>query len=444
MNNNLIMIFLTIIIFSYLPSTSNESKNGWITVDSLVKMGKSSPYNTSFLGIRCIDTLNCIAFGHIAFVNPINRITTDGGISWFTNLYDSVITIEKEPGNYDVIYMPSKMFDLSYPNENFCIATCDSGYYWLSNNIFNDWRKYKINTHRLLYSVDFFDDKYGITASDEAVYITRDGCMTWDSLNIDVYLPDSLLPFIVMDEEFVDNQTFFLLCYDKKYGRFVIKSSDMGKNFRIIFRAPMSVDRIYFINKYIGFLCGGPKVNTNVRKDLIYKTTDGGETWRSVLYTIVSPKWGIINVRFCDELNGIAFGGYNKLWRTSDGGETWNLDTTFLNVQNYALLTDIAYPARNVVFACSDNWSIFKYEENSTGILEPITVSESEDMWISPNPVKEDFNISFYLDNPSEIEIYIYDITGELKQKIIAGFRLQGINSLLIPSEKLQMVYILL
>ena len=236
---------------------------------------------------------------------------------------------------------------------------------------------------------------------------------------------------------FRSTNTFVFLSYNKKYDRFIIKTTDQGITWEHFSYFPVFTSKIYFIDNKIGFTNGSLKVNTGVWKDIIFKTSNGGESWKVKLDTLAEPYQGVKEFRFCDEMNGIAFGYYNNLWRTSDCGETWELDTSFLHHQNYAKIKDIAYPSRNVVFACSDNRSIFKYTENSNGIFEEITVSKSEEMWISPNPVVDDYNIGFFLDNPSEVEMYVYNTTGELRQKIIAGYMLQGMNSVTIPSAKL-------
>lgn len=73
----------------------------------------------------------------------------------------------------------------------------------------------------------------------------------------------------------------------------------------------------------------------------VYRSTDGGETWRVVTTPIISGEAaaGIFSITFRDARNGIIVGGtYNKETEardnaavTTDGGQTWTLTKTLPN-----------------------------------------------------------------------------------------------------------------
>lgn len=78
---------------------------------------------------------------------------------------------------------------------------------------------------------------------------------------------------------------------------------------------------IIFLDSLTGFLGGS--------YGTIAKTTDGGNTWRSVNIGTVENKdrWPIYKIRFYSKNFGMAVAGqldvFGIVWKTTDGGETW-------------------------------------------------------------------------------------------------------------------------
>jgi photosystem II stability/assembly factor-like uncharacterized protein len=64
--------------------------------------------------------------------------------------------------------------------------------------------------------------------------------------------------------------------------------------------------------------------NADTVRPLIYRTIDGGVTWKRAS---VSGSWqgdaGLNSVSFADSLHGWAVGGGGTILRTTDGGLTW-------------------------------------------------------------------------------------------------------------------------
>lgn len=105
------------------------------------------------------------------------------------------------------------------------------------------------------------------------------------------------------------------------------KSTDGGKNWQKFVVDPtlpdyVSWDNIYFRTPQLGWIIGG---------NLIYKTTDGGNTWVSVFSIaafgdIYTPR----GVCFLSDTKGFICSLYGTLMRTDDGGASWynqNLQT---------------------------------------------------------------------------------------------------------------------
>jgi photosystem II stability/assembly factor-like uncharacterized protein len=81
---------------------------------------------------------------------------------------------------------------------------------------------------------------------------------------------------------------------------------------------------LYFLNERVGWVAAsGPGA--------VFKTEDGGRTWRALVMESPDPEGhNFYGVYFIDELTGWACGEWGEesrgaLWRTSDGGRTWDI-----------------------------------------------------------------------------------------------------------------------
>ena len=86
-----------------------------------------------------------------------------------------------------------------------------------------------------------------------------------------------------------------------------------------------TLDDIFFVNDTLGFICGYRRFNNIgwAGNDLIYKTTDGGQSWREVLFEVNGSPFGLTKIAFANESYGITVGSRGKIYETQDGGETW-------------------------------------------------------------------------------------------------------------------------
>jgi len=55
---------------------------------------------------------------------------------------------------------------------------------------------------------------------------------------------------------------------------------------------------------------------------IVWKTNDQGRSWKKVRDSLYAPMYGVNQVKFRNELNGLITGG-DKIYETNDGGETW-------------------------------------------------------------------------------------------------------------------------
>jgi|CZKP01.1.fsa_nt_gi photosystem II stability/assembly factor-like uncharacterized protein len=188
-----------------------------------------------------------------------------------------------------------------------------------------------------------------------------------------------------------------------QYGQ-VLKTTNAGASWTQILRDTLSnfINNagLYFINQNTGFVVG----NIASGVDIVYKTTDGGQSWSSVqniafqnlncvafadnmhgaaggnnsaiIYTIdqgVSWKTSTIDttvqlaidgINFYNGLNGIAVGN-GIILKTSDGGVTWNHITIPSYLQNVTLY-GVCHDSSGILYSVGKTYCIKSTDGGNT------------------------------------------------------------------------------
>jgi photosystem II stability/assembly factor-like uncharacterized protein len=120
------------------------------------------------------------------------------------------------------------------------------------------------------------------------------------------------------------------------------------------------IEKIFFINKEIGWCVTSPYPFWWNKDGIICKSTDGGLTWGKKYQSTTTLK----GVYFINQNEGWAVGFSSsyagQLLYTSDGGETWN--------PNPSPSTNLVYGANDILFLNSDTGFV----TNRTGIVKTI------------------------------------------------------------------------
>ncbi|MFZ0391259.1 MAG: YCF48-related protein, partial [Calditrichia bacterium] len=311
--------------------------------------------------------------------------------------------------------------------------------------------------------VCFKNDLYGLISGAKG-YIgkTVDGGLSWEQL------PN---PFVGQDKT---------LNFIKLYGNRAITGTNGGK-YLISYdsgqswqerQMPLSpylaqqqyLNTGFFINDQIGFVGGDSAV--------IYKTTDGGESWEVMPFTGFGyPK--IYKLYFRDSLHGFALGSYGSVLYSSDGGNSWNFLTQLFNNNTNSIpyLRDIVFTDQEHGYICGEGgalyesvdggltWSqmdvpveVYPFSLNSFGSTSGSALLVSGDngyilgKGISaiepplplihhfvlkqnfPNPFNPATTIEFRLPFGSETELTIYNTAGQQVKKLHSGYLPTGIH----------------
>lgn len=281
----------------------------------------------------------------IKFFNSLNGFlvttagnfqTTDGGYTWINrnDLHNSTVT-----WNID---FPDLQSGYIVGSEMFLVKSTDTGLSWSQtiirddflNVYFKDSQNGFINSNEKIYkttdggtsltilesfpyndsystrAMTFIDNSTGFVGSGTylQIYKTTNGGMNWYGTSIN----DSVG---TISEIFFLNSTIgFAVSLNGK----IFKTIDGGENWNLKFSSPPNTffSGINFSSDSIAWVVG-----TNTFPFEIYKSTNAGENWNSVIVDFMDMN----DVYFYNDQIGFIT-GTNKLYKTTDAGITWLQD----------------------------------------------------------------------------------------------------------------------
>lgn len=235
----------------------------------------------------------------------------------------------------------------------------------LTNNAFSQWLKQSFPSNEYLWKVRFVNTSIGWVLSQNHMYKTTDGGVTWTAKDTAVGAGQSLY---VVDANIVYYSTYDGVNVSTAKTR---RSTDGGSTWKTVDSTYLSCTDMKFVTPELGFEVGGisgTKVNS-----VIKKTTDGGATWSSI-FSDSKQQSGFEGVTFPDTLHGwtVTYNGY--VYQTTNGGDAWSLQDS-IRPQSGTWL-----PVRDIKFFTPDSgWAV-------GGISGTMIISKTTnggDSWIS-------------------------------------------------------------
>lgn len=146
------------------------------------------------------------------------------------------------------------------------------------------------------------------------IYKTIDGGLTWSLLAqfASFGVVNSITPI-------TENKIFALTGHEGLY-----YTEDGGNTWTntIIEEGVNGFDQLQFVNETVGFVVGYTyQVNLGYYH-IIYKTTDGGQTWAQI-YNTLDNGFNVWSCHFIDSNTGFFTSDNGKVFKTIDSGETW-------------------------------------------------------------------------------------------------------------------------
>ncbi|MEP7265930.1 MAG: YCF48-related protein [Bacteroidota bacterium] len=207
-------------------------------------------------------------------------------------------------------------------DKSFVVRTNDGGATWDSIPVGTSASVYQLN------SLHFTDLNNGYAGGalnvNQALVKTTDNGNTWSDVT-----PDTLSNYPINGISFIDAQNGYVSDHLHIY-----KTNNGGANWTTL-NPNMYIGDISFLDMNSGYLSGS--LNS---EGVIFKTSDGGQTWSNLL-TLINPFSGTLTMENLDVISDdVIFSclPYNSsLYRTTDGGINWDtIPSPSLNyIQDY-------------------------------------------------------------------------------------------------------------
>lgn len=330
------------------------------TTDGGITWLKSTPISDPFFrdqrAVKWLTSTSIISLGEgnefWGVVTPIYK-STDGGKNWLKktqfpqNNYDRVRDVYFK-NSLEGIAIGSNGFSLAY-----ITRTSDGGETWyasfltfsfglraiagLNNKLIvlgtgshiissddfgQTWNLYKWFTPNSIYSIQFIGNKgYAVTRYSDFYCTENPEGENW-------FYRSSAPMWESVSMQFLDENVGFIL----KENRHIVKTTDGGETWRTVlepvpFNARNKVGGLNFPNSHVGY--AWMSIN-DYGEYHIYKTTNEGESWFQIAI-INGPGYISGNMAFFDENIGIIAGPQRWMIRTTNGGLSWDTVTNFIN-----------------------------------------------------------------------------------------------------------------
>ncbi len=350
--------------------------------------------------IESPDSLDCLVFiPNQRYLKIISSI--DGGNNWDT-LIDETWSDYTKPA--PVPFTPE---DMQYPARNFLYISFVDGVIKASRDRGKSFDTIQLPTTYPIFFLHMIDSTLGIASTRQEIYYTEDGWKTFTEFMFDTNEIYYITSLWIHSPEKID----FASSHGIE-GPVYYRTTDKGKTWKKtrINVNKVHLSRIRFLNDELGWIAAQEKNGIgDQRYDVLFKTTDGGDTWVLNYRKENEPVFGLQDVLFTDEKSGVAVGQFGKILRTTNGGENWFQEY-------YTAKPDIGLPLSMI---CGKIGTEIVIGVHQRGLLRMPGVtdvneiqSNAEEISVYPNPFEDYVNIKInapMADNSLFIEIFSPD-----------------------------------
>lgn len=304
---------LLLIVIPTLLFSQEWNDSYWEKVP-IYKNGKEIDFNDyRVLDAKCYDE-ECflVLTNEFLFIEIIK--SSDGGETW-NSIYDNKFDIFGEDPPDDFILYNPQLAELQSPNE--VIITYDDKNGILNKfnlNTFENDTSFKLETIHEIKNLSTNSNGYGIAAHGVTYFLTKDH---WETA--DLHTTNSISELLVT----VENE-FFNINIEQSDTSSILSKSLNGVDWEEYRIGNGVIQEIYKFSDSL-FWAGGIKVFEDLKKrrDIIYHSTDGGQTWNLQHEDSSFIGWSIRDINFINTEIGIALTPLEVYYTTSNGGENW-------------------------------------------------------------------------------------------------------------------------
>jgi photosystem II stability/assembly factor-like uncharacterized protein len=285
-----------------------------------------------------------------------------------------------------------------YCGENKGIAkTIDGGETWEVQN--------GVLGNIILQDIAFWDENNGIAVggyNTPIILITDNGGQTWQECE----LADSIHKLYSVT--YADETT---IVAGGTYGR-IILSTDRGASWELVNESTIATTNkaIRMVNSNVGYIAVANSTT-------LLKTLDGGQTW----FEIPAPHLdGAKGIEVVSAIELYAFYD-NIIYLSTDGGQTWNNFSTGIQTNLKAI-----YPLANNICYTVGSFGNLYYAIQMPLANDQIVLPEELSLTNYPNPFNPTTTISYSLPQASYISLVIYDLQGHALTELINSWQTPG------------------
>jgi photosystem II stability/assembly factor-like uncharacterized protein len=354
--------------------------------------------------IAAADSVDVVACGRTHYGvadNSFVRTSHDGGATWTDVLIDTLPN-QTEPG----VPPPGSYRKVAYPAPDMIVVASAGGYIRTSEDAGASWSEQHVDEGGLDFqSLDMWSRSVGVASTTGSVYLTDDGWKSWHPL----MLPEGEATTVIHDLQ-MPAEHVILLTRGAGDRLFVLRSDDMGASWRATEGDPHA-PYLTMVDPQFGVSVGfrrGP-ISSNHGLDLIQRTTDGGESWDTVLSREIYLDGGLETARFYDRRYGLAGGRFEKILMTTDGGSTWVQENNGLGAIHFTFIRGFVYLSRDIALAVTSNGDVIR-REGAASVPAPPAVDAGER--ITTLVSGDDLMVSLEGLSRPHGDISLYDING--------------------------------
>jgi photosystem II stability/assembly factor-like uncharacterized protein len=338
--------------------------------------------------------------------------TTDGGISWDEQFTNDSITISNIFFLNNQIGWASAISLFFEPYGTFLLRTDNGGITWS--------KEYMRIGQANIKSLYFHNITTGLAVGIQSVFIrTTDGGSTWIPVNLDSSTFAGFTPYKL---RFLNDQIGYACGGAADVAGVIWKTTDGGLNWKtVVDTGSITYEPIFDLHIFDSLsviVVGGDQEN-GTNQGL---TTDGGQTWQ---YKRLTSLYFPLSIGFRTNSEGWApLYGTQILLYTSDSGKSW----VQLPTPDSTFITSICFPDSLHGYGVGINGSMIRYKYEA-----PNRVNSGKDRIKSfhlsqnyPNPFNPSTKIYYYIPAAGIVKLNIYDVLGREIINLVNEYKAEG------------------